>query len=66
MMTLLKGTGDVDLLTHVPRLLLVPLIRFALRLDARKASPPSPSVPPPPLPTPPPRLRAPRSPSNVG
>ena len=39
MVTLLKGTGDVDLLTHVPRLLLVPLIRLALRLDARKASP---------------------------
>ena len=31
MVTALKGTGDVELLTYLPRIVLVPLIRLAIR-----------------------------------
>ncbi|MEO8179517.1 MAG: alpha/beta hydrolase [Deltaproteobacteria bacterium] len=34
LVTILQGTGDVELLTYLPRLLLVPLLRLALRADA--------------------------------
>jgi pimeloyl-ACP methyl ester carboxylesterase len=34
LVTILQGTGDVELLSYVPRLLLVPLLRLALRADA--------------------------------
>jgi len=35
MVTVVRGTGDVSPLTHVPRWVLVPLVRLALRLSAR-------------------------------
>lgn len=34
MVTAIKGTGDVELLTHLPRVLLVPLMSLAIRADA--------------------------------
>jgi hypothetical protein len=36
MVTAIKGTGDVELLTHLPRVLLVPLMSLAIRADAAK------------------------------
>lgn len=38
MVTALQGTGDVDWLTYTPRMILVPLVRIALRADAKRAS----------------------------
>jgi|CZKU01.1.fsa_nt_gi pimeloyl-ACP methyl ester carboxylesterase len=35
MVTVVRGTGDASPLTHVPRWVLVPLVRLALRLSAR-------------------------------
>jgi pimeloyl-ACP methyl ester carboxylesterase len=37
MVTILKGTGDVELLTYVPRFVLTPLLRHLIRADAAKA-----------------------------
>lgn len=38
MVTAIQGTGDVALLTHLPRILLVPLMRLALRADVSRAA----------------------------
>jgi pimeloyl-ACP methyl ester carboxylesterase len=38
MVTILKGTGDAEMLTYLPRGLLVPLMAVALRRDARRRS----------------------------
>jgi pimeloyl-ACP methyl ester carboxylesterase len=38
MVSVLKGTGDVELLTYVPRFVLVPLIRWGLARDAGTAN----------------------------
>ncbi len=37
MVTVIQGTGDVGLFGHLPRLLLVPLMRLAIRADAARA-----------------------------
>jgi pimeloyl-ACP methyl ester carboxylesterase len=39
MVTVLQGTGDVELLTYLPRLALVPLVGLAIRADARRHAP---------------------------
>ena len=38
MVTVLQGTGDVELMTYLPRLLLVPLVRLAIRFEAVQPS----------------------------
>lgn len=38
MVTAIKGTGDVSALAYVPRFVLVPLFRLAVRADAKAAS----------------------------
>jgi pimeloyl-ACP methyl ester carboxylesterase len=38
MATVLQGTGDVELFTYLPRFVLVPLLRLAIRADAAKDS----------------------------
>jgi pimeloyl-ACP methyl ester carboxylesterase len=39
MVTVLQGSGDRELLTYAPRLLLVPFMHWAMKLDARSGGP---------------------------
>jgi pimeloyl-ACP methyl ester carboxylesterase len=39
MVTAIQGTGDVEALTYLPRFLLVPLMRLAIRAEAAKGQP---------------------------